>query len=71
MMTSRTRAGRGVKVRQLAIEGNSKRVLRRSITGISLLCGKTDRLHALIVTTRRGGVFISGSDGRIAYGAWR
>ena len=43
--------------------GNSKRVLRRSI---SLLRGKTDRLHALIFATQRVGVFISESDGRIA-----
>ena len=40
--------------------GNSKRVLRRSI---SLLRGKTDRLHALIFATQRVGVFISESDG--------
>ena len=40
--------------------GNSKHVLRRSI---SLLHGKTDRLHALIIATQRVGVFISESDG--------
>ena len=38
-------------------------MLRRSI---SSLRGKSDRLHALIVATRRGGVFISESDGCIA-----
>ena len=43
--------------------GNSKRELRRSI---SLLRGKTDRLHALIIATQRVGVFISEFDGRIA-----
>ena len=43
--------------------GNSKCVLRRSI---SLLRGKTDRLHALIFATQRVGVFISESDGCIA-----
>ena len=43
--------------------GNSKRVLRRSI---SLLHRKTDRLHALIFATQRIGVFISESDGCIA-----
>ena len=43
--------------------GNSKRVLRRSI---SLLRGKTDRLHVLIFATQRVGVFISESDGCIA-----
>ena len=43
--------------------GNSKRVLRRSI---SVLRGKTDRLHALIFATQRVGVFISESDGCIA-----
>ena len=43
--------------------GNSKRVLRRSI---SLLRGKTDHLHALIFATQRVGVFISESDGCIA-----
>ena len=43
--------------------GNSKRVLRRSV---SLLLGKTDRLHALIFATKRVGVFISESDGCIA-----
>ena len=42
--------------------GNSKRVLRRSI---SLLCGKTDGLHALIIATQRGGVLISESNGHI------
>ena len=42
--------------------GNSKRVLRRSI---SLLRGKTVRLHALIFATQRVGVFISESDGCI------
>ena len=50
MMTSRTRAG--VKVRQLAIEnvwGILNAVLRRSI---SLLRGRTDRLHALIFSTK-------------------
>ena len=40
--------------------GNSKRVLRRSV---SLLLGKTDGLHALIFATQRVGVFISESDG--------
>ena len=49
-MTSRTRAG--VKLRQLAIENvgmeNSKSVLERFI---SLLHGKTDRLHALVMAT--------------------
>ena len=40
--------------------GNSKRVLKGSI---SSLRGKTDRLHAPIIATRRGGVFISESDG--------
>ena len=39
--------------------GNSKRVLRRSI---SLLRGKTDRLHALIFATQRVGVFIDNRD---------
>ena len=39
--------------------GNSKRMLRRTV---SSLRGKTNRLHALIVATRRGGVFISESD---------
>ena len=43
--------------------GNSECVLRRSI---SLLRGKTDRLHALIFATQRVGVFISESDGCIA-----
>ena len=43
--------------------GNSKRVLRRFI---SLLRGKTDRLHVLIFATQRVGVFISESDGCIA-----
>ena len=36
--------------------GNSKRVLRRSI---SWLRGKTNCLHALIIAARRIGVFIS------------
>ena len=48
--------------------GNSKRVLRRSI---SLLRGKSDRLHALIFATQRVGVFISESNGRIACSARR
>lgn len=48
-----------VKLWQLAMCGNSKRMLR------SLLRGKTDRLHALIIATRRGGVLISESDRRI------
>ena len=39
--------------------GNSKRVLRRSI---SSLRRKTDRLHVLIVATQRVGVFISGKE---------
>ena len=39
--------------------GNSKRMFRRSI---SLLLGKTDRLHALMFATQRVGVFISESD---------
>ena len=43
--------------------GNSKRVLRRSV---SLLCGKTDRLHVLLFATQRVGVFISESGGCIA-----
>ena len=42
---------------------NSKRVLRRSV---SLLLGKTDRLHALIFDTQRVDVFISESVGCIA-----
>ena len=46
--------------------GNSKRVLRRSI---SLPRGKTDHLHALIFATQRVGVFISESDGCIT--VWR
>ena len=48
--------------------GNSKRVLRRSI---SLLRGKSDRLHALIFATQRVGVFISESNDRIACSARR
>ena len=43
--------------------GNSKRVLRRSI---SLLRGKTDHLHALIFATQSVGVSISESDGCVA-----
>ena len=43
--------------------GNSKQVLRRSI---SLLCRKTDCLHALIFPTQRVSVFISESDDCIA-----
>ena len=43
--------------------GNSKRVLRRSV---SMLLRKTDRLHALILATQRVGAFISESDGCIA-----
>ena len=45
--------------------GNSKCVLRRSV---SLLRGKTDRLHVLIFATQRVGVhvFMSESDGCIA-----
>ena len=43
--------------------GNSKHVLRRSI---SLLCGKTDCLHALMFGTQGVGVFISEFDGCIA-----
>ena len=43
--------------------GNSKRVLRRSV---SLLLGKTDHLHALIFATQIVSVFISESDGCIA-----
>ena len=81
MMTSRTRAGpwgkssaaghrecTGIdsiylsKVYTIYGTGNSKRVLRRSV---SLLCGKTDRLHALIFATQRVGVFMSESDGCI------
>ena len=57
--------GHGVQVRQLAIEnvylGIGKRVLRRSI---SLLCGKTNRLHALIFATQRIGVAV------LPYGEW-
>ena len=41
---------------------NSKRVLKRSI---SLQHGRTDRLHALIISTPRGGVFISETNGHI------
>jgi len=43
--------------------GNSKHVLRRSI---SLLLGKTDRLYALIFAAQRVGVFINKSVGCIA-----
>ena len=43
--------------------GNSKRV--RVGRSVSLLLGKTDRLHALIFATQRVGVFISESDGCI------
>ena len=43
--------------------GNSKCVLRRPF---SLLCGKTDRLQALLFATQRVSVFISESDGCIA-----
>ena len=42
--------------------GNSKRVLKRSI---SLQDGRTDRLHALKIATQRGGVFISEANGHI------
>ena len=63
MMTLRTRAGVKVRVWVRECMGNSKRVLRRSV---SLLLGKTDRLHALIFATQRVGVFISESDGCIA-----
>ena len=42
--------------------GNSKRVLKRSI---SLQHGRTDRLHALIIATQRDGVFISETNGHI------
>ena len=52
---------------------NSKCVLGRSI---SLVHGKTDRLHALIITTQRGGGFINEANGHIgiqcvALIAWR
>ena len=52
---------------------NSKCVLERSI---SLLHGKTDRLHALIIATWRGGVFVSEANDHIgvqcvAFIAWK
>ena len=65
MMTSRTRAGPWGKSSAAGHRermGISKRVLIRSV---SLLLGKTDRLHALIFATQRVGVFITESDGCI------
>ena len=65
-MISRTRAG--VKLQQLAMENVwkiSKCTLERTI---SLLHGKTNRLHVLMIATQRGGVFISEASGRI--GVW-
>ena len=47
--------------------GNSKCVLR---TSISLLRGKTDCLHSLIIATQRVDVFMSESVDRIVYGVW-
>ena len=41
--------------------GNSKRVLKRSI---SLQHGRTNRHHALRIATQRGGVFISEANGQ-------
>ena len=43
--------------------GNSKRVLKRSI---SLQHGRTNRLHALKIATQRGGVFMSEANGHIS-----
>ena len=63
MITSHTRAG--VKVWQLTIENVGEFQTRVEKTH-HLLCGKTDCLHALIVATQRGGVFMSESDGCIA-----
>ena len=45
--------------------GNSKRVLKRSI---SLQHGRTDCLHVLRIAAQRGGVFMSEANGHI--GVW-
>ena len=55
--------GKGSAAGHTECMGNSKRMLRRSI---SSLRGKTDRFHALIFGTQGVGVFISKSDGCIA-----